>query len=252
MVHEARRGRIPADEPIRVLLIGAGGNGSALLSHLARIHTALVKGGFHPHGLHVTVIDPDTVSEANLGRQAFSPSDLGQPKAEVLVQRINHFYGVRWDASVCKFNTNTAYHTVTLVCSCVDTTKARRTIHSTIRRWRCYWLDLGNGPDFGQAILGETEGEFMGKGLGGRANRLPHLFDRLPAMREVKDKDTGPSCSLAEALEKQDLFINTTLANHAAQMVWTLFRHRVLRHHGVFVNLRTGRVAPLEIPQPIA
>lgn len=234
-----------------MLLIGAGGNGSALLTHLARIHTALVKGGFHPHGLHVTVVDPDIVSEANLGRQAFSPADLGQPKATALVDRINHFYGLRWDASVDRFNTTArADKDVSLVCSCVDTTKARLTIAKTLRRWRCYWLDLGNGADFGQAVLGETEGDFLGRGGSDRANRLPHLFDLYPQMAKVKDKDTGPSCSLAEALERQDLFINTTLANHAAQLLWTLFRHRALRHHGVFVNLRTGRVAPLEIPDP--
>ena len=28
----------------------------------------------------------------------------------------------------------------------------------------------------------------------------------------VKEEESGPSCSLAEALEKQDLFINSTLA----------------------------------------
>lgn len=245
-VHEARR--IPETHPIRVILIGAGGNGSAMLTHLARIHTALARGFFHPAGLQVTVVDPDTVSEANLGRQAFCAADLGLPKAEALVQRINLFYGLRWEASVSRFNTNVRHHTdVPLVITCVDTTAARVQIHKVISRWRSYWLDLGNGPDFGQAILGETEGDFMGNGTGTRANRLPHLFDVCPHMRKVRDKDTGPSCSLVEALERQDLFINTTLASHAGALLWQLFRHRVLTHHGVFLNLRTGRTAPVEI-----
>ena len=30
---------------------------------------------------------------------------------------------------------------------------------------------------------------------------------------KIKENESGPSCSLAEALEKQDLFINSTLAH---------------------------------------
>ena len=34
--------------------------------------------------------DPDIVTEANIGRQLFGPSDLGQNKAQCLVTRINN------------------------------------------------------------------------------------------------------------------------------------------------------------------
>ncbi len=34
----------------------------------------------HP-GLHVTVFDPDIITEANIGRQLFSETELGQCKA---------------------------------------------------------------------------------------------------------------------------------------------------------------------------
>ena len=44
----------------------------------------------HP-GLHVTVFDPDTVTEANIGRQLFSGSELGLNKAAALATRINRF-----------------------------------------------------------------------------------------------------------------------------------------------------------------
>jgi hypothetical protein len=39
---------------------------------------------------------------------------------------------------------------------------------------------------------------------------------------EAQDDSNEPSCSLAEALEKQDLFINSTLANMAASLLWNL------------------------------
>ena len=48
---------------VRVLVIGAGGNGGVVLEHLLRLHQALVAWG-HPGGLDVTLMDADTVSES--------------------------------------------------------------------------------------------------------------------------------------------------------------------------------------------
>ena len=52
--------------PINVTLIGAGGNGSQMLSVLARMHISLIQMG-HP-GLYVTVFDQDVVERTNIGR----------------------------------------------------------------------------------------------------------------------------------------------------------------------------------------
>lgn len=76
-----------------VFVIGAGGTGSQVATGLARISVALQALG-HP-GLHVTVFDPDTVTEANIGRQLFSGSELGLNKAAALVTRINRFSASR-------------------------------------------------------------------------------------------------------------------------------------------------------------
>lgn len=80
--------------PVTVHVIGAGGTGSQVATNLARMDMALRALG-HP-GLHVTVFDPDTVSEANIGRQLFSASEIGLNKAVVLVTRINRFFGDTW------------------------------------------------------------------------------------------------------------------------------------------------------------
>lgn len=196
----------------------------------------------------MTVIDDDVVSEANLGRQAFSPSDLGQPKASVLVHRTNLFYGTQWEAMVGRFNTGTtgfvdAGH---IIISCVDTIASRLSVWRVLKRCRCYWMDLGNTASTGQVILGETEGKFS-RLSAERKNRLPHLFDLFPKLRRQKDKATEPSCSLIEALSRQDLFINSTLANFAGHLLWQLLRHGGLNHQGAFLNLTTGRSVPLEI-----
>ena len=82
--------------PVTVFIIGAGGTGSQVVTNLARMNAALQASG-HP-GLHVTVFDPDTVSQANIGRQLFSETELGLNKAVSLVTRINCFFGYAWTA----------------------------------------------------------------------------------------------------------------------------------------------------------
>lgn len=64
---------------------------------------------------------------------------------------------------------------------------------------------------------------------------------------KVKDNDSGPSCSLAEALEKQDLFINSTLAQLGCNLLWKMFRHGMIEHHGLYLNLSTMKVNPISI-----
>ena len=56
--------------PVTVLVAGAGGTGYQVITSLARMSVALQALG-HP-GLHLTAFDPDTVTEANIGRQLFS------------------------------------------------------------------------------------------------------------------------------------------------------------------------------------
>jgi molybdopterin/thiamine biosynthesis adenylyltransferase len=68
---------------IRVLVMGAGGTGSAILMGLPYLDQAMRVWG-HPYGLQVSIMDADTVSETNCFRQPFSASDIGQNKATVL------------------------------------------------------------------------------------------------------------------------------------------------------------------------
>ena len=59
--------------------------------------------------------------------------------------------------------------------------------------------------------------------------------------------DNTPSCSLAEALAKQDLFINSSLANLGASLLWQLFREGMIFNRGFFLNLKEFRTLPLKI-----
>ena len=231
------------NERLKVAVAGCGGNGSQILSGLARMQIALTSLG-HP-GLAVTAFDPDDVTEANVGRQLFALADIGQNKATVLVNRLNCFYGLDWSASPASEVGND----FTLLISCVDTIAARQRLSLT----KChYWLDLGNSDQTGQVILGQTVA--MHKQANGYRNapsgqdRLPSVLDIFPSLtvKDVKE-DNSPSCSLAEALEKQDLFINQHVATWALQLLWSFIRHGGLNIHGSFINLQTNRVTPLPI-----
>jgi len=57
--------------PVRVLVIGCGGNGSAIAAGLPYLHQALLVQG-HPGGLDVTLMDGDVISSTNCVRQPFS------------------------------------------------------------------------------------------------------------------------------------------------------------------------------------
>lgn len=233
---------------VRVCLVGAGGTGSQMLSGLARLHLAMVARG-HPGGLHVTVWDDDRVSEANVGRQLFSMSDVGLPKARVLIHRLNLFYGLGWQDRIERVSEKSLIEADILI-GCVDSRSARRAIHTALSRYQPYsrvkyWLDFGNRAADGQIVLGEplpSNGRdwYM---------RLPTVMDLYQDLLDpnVKEDEDTPSCSLAEALDKQELFINQAMATHGLQMLWKLFSTGAISHNAVFVNLDLGRVSNLPI-----
>jgi hypothetical protein len=68
---------------------------------------------------------------------------------------------------------------------------------------------------------------------------------------EIADAEGGedplPSCSAAEALERQEPFINQVLATSALAMLARLFRYGIFTHHGAFYNAATGRMAALPV-----
>ena len=55
------------------------------------------------------------------------------------------------------------------------------------------------------------------------------------------------SCSAVAALERQEPFINSTLAQHALALLARLFRYGEISYHGGFINLATGASSVLRI-----
>ncbi|MGB8131147.1 MAG: PRTRC system ThiF family protein [Candidatus Angelobacter sp.] len=226
-----------------VAVIGCGGTGSALIGGLPFLHQALTAIG-HP-GLQVIVADGDKVSATNCVRQPFSESEIGLFKSIVLVNRLNLFWGLNWQASA-EYATRKTEGKMDILISCVDTRAARFEItKSSLLKECAYWLDIGNTADGGQFVLGQPRNN--------RNRRTPH---RLQTVAELfpeivqpgLDKDDNlPSCSAVEALLRQEPFINQTLAYHALAMLARLFRHGEITYHGAFVSVASGRMAPLPV-----
>ncbi|AZI26805.1 PRTRC system ThiF family protein [Pedobacter sp. G11] len=251
---------ISPTNPVSVNLIGAGGTGSQMLTALARINQALIALGHA--GLQVNVFDDDVVQQANLARQLFTSQEIGLNKAVVLINRINRFFGTNWKAVPQRFE-----HTDKKLCEnrmanitvcCVDTVESRINIEALLcaaerksaqRDSNLYLLDFGNSKETGQVLL-STIGE-----IAQPESKEFNTVGVLPSWRkeysslleESEDNDPTPSCSLAEALEKQDLFINSALVNIGASLLWKMFKEGMLMSRGFFLNLADYRTQPIPI-----
>ena len=210
--------------PVSVNVIGGGGTGSQMMTCLARLDVTLRALG-HP-GLFVRLYDPDRVSETNIGRQLFAESEIGLNKAQCLISRVNNFFGNDWAAEQrpypSKIKEAGTNDMANIFITCTDNTESRLTLWKILKQLRemrhfdmqnpLYWRDIGNGQTFGQVLLGTVQKiEQPRSEKFQTVSALPVITEYVD-YKQIKNEDSGPSCSLAEALEKQDLFINSTLA----------------------------------------
>mgnify|MGYP001083899381 CR=1 FL=1 len=234
--------------PIKVLIVGAGGNGSKVAIGLRHLSAALETIHGPHHRLDVTIADGDTIEHHNLVRQAFYPSDIGQNKATVLANRINLSNGTTWRAIPRHITAEDITHLrPAIVIACVDNRAARAAVHAAAEHKDSgvlYTLDLGNTATTGQVILGMPRHAHT-RELGPRLPTAPELHPELTDT-SVPEDDT-PSCSTIESLEKQDLYVNDTLATHALNLLWQLLRHGRIGHHGVYVDTSTNHSTPLPV-----
>ena len=236
--------------PVLVLVVGAGGTGSAVVMGLPYLDQAMKVWG-RSSGLEVVMMDADSVSETNCVRQPFSTSDIGQNKANVLINRINLFWGTRWRAEPANFEDRTLDRindtSLDILIACVDTRAARAIIERALTKARnrtAYWLDLGNNAASGQFVLGQPLNARNRR----KAARLRTVSELYPEIVDTEGgEDPLPSCSAVEALDRQEPFINQTLASAALAMLARLFRYGRLTHHGGFFNAETGRMTALPV-----
>lgn len=209
----------------RILLIGCGGTGSLMLTALARINETLEL--LSTTSIFVCAMDDDIFEEHNVGRQACSYADVGKFKAEVMINRINRFYGNDWIYSLERYTD--MYDSIKswdFIILAVDNVKTRLSvfknpkIQSTI-------IDIGNGANHGQVIMSK-------KHIMPDTEKLFHI--------STTPEDESPSCSAVESLSKQSLFINTFAAMYAAQMLSDLLIDRYVTYNQVFFSINPFNV----------
>jgi PRTRC genetic system ThiF family protein len=236
--------------PISICLVGCGGTGAEVLRWLAKMNGAMIEFG-HP-GFHVTVSDPDVIGRENLFRQPFTERELNLNKASQLVSKINRSYGTQWqsiyldwehpfveDKTILK-----SEFSYNITISCVDNIKTRKQIYNALlgtfasNSQSCYrpffWMDFGNGFDFGQVILSDIVRK--GDSMPPYNPVFKRVFDIYP---DAQDEPEEPSCSLAISLGKQGLFINGQLAVAGMEMFWNLLRHGKIEYNAIFVNQKS-------------
>ncbi|PQA94991.1 PRTRC system ThiF family protein [Chryseobacterium piscicola] len=260
-IHFTDSDLINPTNPILVNLIGAGGTGSKVLTSLMEMNHSLIELGHA--GLQIRLWDDDEITNANLGRQRFAECEIGLYKSLALINRANRFSGTNWKAETVKFEKDCLDKLpenagASIYISCVDSVKSRFEIADILKMLNHrkaysnrprYWLDFGNSKHTGQVLLSTigtiqqpNSEKYETKGS------LPFVTDEFgELLKQSEEQDDTPSCSLAEALEKQDLFINSSLAQMGCSLLWNLFRYGMTEYRGFFLNLKNFQSQPIKL-----
>jgi hypothetical protein len=87
----------------------------------------------------------------------FSTSEIGLFKSTVLVNRLNLFWGLNWQASTEYLTRKTEGKTDIIIFLRGHVCARFEIIKSPLFKEYAYWLDIGNTADRGQFVLGEQE-----------------------------------------------------------------------------------------------
>ncbi len=235
----------------RIMIVGAGGTGSALASLLASLAYHAGQKGIQ---VEITLVDHDTVEMKNCGRQNLAVQSAmlgGIPKVADLALRLNAAYGldiVAWPQSYTAdmagewtdCQTRRTGPCVHLIIGCVDNYRARREIAQTVAHLngRLWCIDSGNDRTNGQVMIGNMvdTAQIQVDRLG-LCSGLPSPYVQEPALLEP-DPDTQPlSCAEMTLVEEQSLMVNRLAATVVAQYVTAMVLHREIKQMGTVFNL---------------
>lgn len=246
---------VTGSSPLDIVVVGAGGIGSPLLSGLACMDSTLKALG-HP-GFHVDIIDGDTVSESNVGRQLFSRVDIGNYKSRVLCHRFNNAFGVGWRSYTSRLTVDnirevfSGRSSFTIVITAVDNAPARVLVAKAKGAYT-YWVDCGVRTDTGQVIIGTGPVGINQPEGANSIGTLPSSLDLYPDMvKQDKLVAQGPSCSMRQAIRRQNFMTGRFIADCALELLWKGFRLGYWDSHGAFLNLKTLSVRPLPVSEEV-
>jgi len=216
-----------------VTVVGCGGTGGFVAESLCRLL---------PGHADLVLVDHDRVEERNLLRQNFYREDLRQFKSETLAHRL----AKKFDRPVGYSTLPVAMNELAfpgLVIGCVDNGLARRDIARAVKEMihdRSWWVDAGNGENYGQVIIGNTdvasswlptEGVYCGLPL--PTTQKPELLLQAPTTR---------GCT--EVAEEQGPTINLTMAAVVVEVVRRLIAG-TCPWVQLYVDMEAGTLVPV-------
>jgi hypothetical protein len=186
--------RIPA-----IIVVGCGGTGGFLADGLARML---------PPNIGLILIDVDTVEERNLNRQSFTTAEIGLFKSEALAKRLVGKYQRPVQYSISAVGATDLPKGI--VVGCVDNGLARQTIAEGLHDGQ-WWVDSGNGRNFGQVLIGNSKIEKLRPSFThDLCVRLPLPTIQQPALLAQVPRQR--SCAEAVAADDQSPTINQAMA----------------------------------------
>lgn len=229
-----------------IVVVGLGGTGSQLARSVARMIYDLRQRSIKPPS--VTFIDPDIIENKNVGRQMFTPADVGQYKAEVLARRFSHALGlqINWlnEAFDAEWvgDDRQRHRQEVIIMGAVDNHMAR----AEISKADAVWIDCGNHYSSGQVVIGNTSdfGQLFlpGNMHGGKMRYLPNVTTLFPQMLEPEaEPQPQADLSCAELVEtgQQHLLINDMIAGIGAQYLYKLLHRQAITTFMTFVDIES-------------
>ena len=235
---------------LKVCVVGCGGTGGFVAEGLCRILT---------DNIMLLLVDHDHVEEHNLVRQNFYKNELGMLKSEALAQRLS-----------AKFSRRIAYITTPIsmlelmpeiIIGCVDNGLARRDIaDKVIKRYASldnaphgWWVDAGNGRNFGQVLIGNCPSEHIKKSFETKTEvcfALPLPTEQRPDL--LMELPAALPCAEAVARDEQSSTINQCMGALVLEVVRRILEG-VCPWMQLSLDMETGTLTPtLATPENVA
>ncbi|MBI2851981.1 MAG: ThiF family adenylyltransferase [Chloroflexi bacterium] len=229
--------RFAGGHSFNITVVGCGGTGGFVAEGLCRLL---------PEKARLMLIDHDRVEERNLVRQNFSAADLGEFKSTALARRLSR-----------EFRRPVAYLTLPvafaeiclpgLVVGCVDNGPARKDIAQNLRGfvphpalgYVSWWVDAGNGENYGQVLIGNRDGTAIFEDKDCFA--LPH-----PAMQRPEILQQAPLASQLDCAQiaEQGLTINQVMAALTVEVCWRIVEGSCSWMQ-LYVDMEKGTLQPV-------
>lgn len=136
----------------KILLLGLGGRGSNIVTHIAR----LIKSKYT--NIQLILCDGDRVEEKNLNRQVgFFRENLGQNKAKVLAEQINYMYDINCQYIDHYWNVQDfgriPINRDDIVITEVDNHVTRLLFANALKTSDFFWIDGANDKETGSTFI---------------------------------------------------------------------------------------------------